>query len=182
MSQKTTSSTLCVGDWTYIFLNKPETKFIDFIRFKIPTQPQTGLVGIGGSPIVASPGPLASIVYGTENQPEKQIRLYYINESKVIKEIKLENAQDDTTDLVKGWIATPAKGPTDLQFERAFPSGTRTVDASSFLSASSRVVSGTRVPVLSYKAATAADEAGYIAYTSYSGQQWAFSKLEIPED
>lgn len=181
--QKTTSSTIVVGPWTYIFLNKPDTIFIEFIRFKDPKSAQSGKVGYPTKSVYCASGPIDAITFGTDDGG-KHIRLYYIGkyddvgtkdkDSVYVREIKLENAQSDDTDPARDWQATPTdkKQSSNLKFERDISKNARLADETSLLSAT---VSGGN-PVVIF---TAAGE-DFVNYAKYDGDSWGTFRLTLP--
>lgn len=181
MTDKTTSTTLCIGEWTYIFLNKPSTKFIDFIRFKDPSSPAKGVIGTlikdATSPIPCNPGPLDALTIVTDDGSAKHIRLFYIGDDNSVKEIRLQNADAEATDPKTGWlIGGKGSSVPGLLFEKQLSIGSRTVDSSSFLSTTIR---GSR-PVVVFKSAGTEDFMNYAYFDT--NDKWKLEKLDIPED
>ena len=97
---KTTSDTIVVGDYTYIFLNRPDSDDLDWIRFKDPSNPAKGI--IRGRPSVE--GPIAAQLFA-----DNSIKLYYTAKAEetegkaCLKELRLLNADKDNTDITNGW-------------------------------------------------------------------------------
>jgi hypothetical protein len=171
MAPKTTSSTLVVGDYKYIFLNRPDTQHIDFIRFKSPDgDVQTGKVGTSERQIFTNEGPIDTLVF-----PNRSLRLYYIgitgNNDNVVREIKLDNADSDDTDPTKAWTWSDTSDK-DLIFETKVPRNTRLVDTSSFLAVTMR----NGQPALSYKS----NNQDMIQYVYYNGTKFLSTTLELP--
>lgn len=102
MSQ-TTSDTVTVGSWTYIFINEVSTTYIEFYRFKDnPSNVQKGKVGKSGQAgnvevVQVAAGALAA------TQFSEGLRLYYIVNGDRVHELCLDNAGDDNADLTKAW-------------------------------------------------------------------------------
>lgn len=177
MADKTTSSTNVVDKLTYIFLNKASTPYIDWIRFSNSSNAKTGLIWIGDDILKVNPGPISSIVYGPLDSPEGSIRLYYVDNASVVREIRLENAHLEDTNA-RQWVASNPKGGSG-EFESAFSKSQRKVDTASFLTATS---TKNRDPVVVYKAADE-DYIYYTARTTVDGtSKWTSAKLDIPED
>lgn len=140
MSERTTSSTVFINGWTYIFLNRPNTNTIDFFKFRKAQEAASGKgeVGTAEGPLKARPGPISAIVFN-----DGSIRLYYTGPGKddsstaVIREVKLPGAGEVSTNAAKAWLK-PEQAP-ELKFEEDIAWDTRTVDATSFLSASTRI-------------------------------------------
>jgi hypothetical protein len=172
MAPKTTSSTLVVGDYKYIFLNRPDTQHIDYIRFKSPDRDvQTGKIGTSDGQITASEGPIDTLVYG------QSIRVYYIantsNGNNVVREIKLDKADSDDTDPTKAWTSSGG----DLKFEAGVLANWRLVDASSFLAVTSRNAQ----PALIFKP-HGEDKIQYIYYdTDNNKNKFIVTLLSLPE-
>jgi hypothetical protein len=175
MSRKTTSSTIPLGPWTYIFLNRPETKHIDYIRFKIPTQAETGIIGVKGTAVPSIEGPIDTTTFGGQ----KHIRLFYISDDNIVSEAKLPDADRDDTDPKNAWIL-PADDVSDLKFEKDIQEGTRTVDENVFLSAS---INSEGYPVVTFKAKAGKKQPtqGFIQYCAWDGNKWKTEKLDIPK-
>lgn len=184
-SQKTTSTTIIVGPWTYIFLNKPDTIFIEYIRFKDPKKPQSGKVGYPNKSVWCTSGPLDALTFGVDGSDAKSVRLYYVGkydedtskdkDNIYVREINLENAHSDDTDPSRDWQATPTdkKQSSILKFERDISKNARLADETSLLSAT---VSGQN-PVVIFKAA---GEEDFISYNRYDGDAWISARLKLP--
>jgi len=169
MPPKTTSSTLVVGDYKYIFLNRPDTQHIDYIRFKSPDDDsvQTGKVGTSDRKIFTNEGPIDTLVYA-----DGSVRLYYIginaDNQNVVREVKLNNANSDQTDPQTAWTWTDK----DLLFENKVLTNTRLVDTSSFLAVTSR----NGQPALSYKT----NNQDKIQYVYFNGTKFLNTTLDLP--
>ena len=169
MSKKTTSSTIPVGDWTYVFLNRPETSHIDYIRFKTPDKAETGIIGMDGQAIGSKEGPIDTLVFGGGTN----IRLFYIADDDTVSEAKLPNANLDDTDPKKAWATTG----DDLTFESSISDATRTVDSTTFLAAS---VNGGK-PVVVYKPKPSKKTPDFIQYCAWTGSKWTTERLDFPK-
>jgi len=170
MSQKTTSSTAIVGDWTYILLNRPTTTWIDYIRFKQPSAPQQGKIGISSTLISSPEGPIDTLVFKSTSG-NRELRLYYIGDKggkKQVSEVKLDNAQADATDPKTQWTAQAS----DLKFEQQISGNTRLADETSFLAASIKADK----PVVVWKAAGE----NFIQYANFDGTSWNTVQLALP--
>jgi hypothetical protein len=168
MSQKTSSSTIIVGAWTFIFFNRPANNDIEYVKFKSPTKAQKGRIGTSGGPIVANEGAIATILV-TGSTEARDILLYYISPDLVIKEIKLRDAHLEDVNINSGWIE---QGP-DLTFEKGVDGAVRSVDASSFVSVSTR----NNYPVVSFAPKGQTDTVRYCWYTDDDG--WANTLLKF---
>jgi hypothetical protein len=171
MAPKTTSSTLVIGDYKYIFLNRPDTQHIDYIRFKTPDDNvQPGKIGTSDRQIFTNEGPIDTLVF-----PNRSIRLYYIgitaNNDNVVREIKLDNADSDDTDPKKAWTWSD-NSDKDLLFETKVPINNRLVDTSSFLAVTMR----NGQPALSFKA----NNQDMIQYVYFNGTKFQSTTLDLP--
>lgn len=170
MPPKTTSSTLVVGEYTYIFINRPDTQHIDYIRFKKAADAQTGKIGVGSNPIIAAEGPIDSLTF-----PNNSIRVYYIEMIKenqhLVREIKLDNANDRKTDPQTQftWRTDKTK---DLIFEEKVSLNIRLVDATSFLAVTMR----NGQPAVTYKV----NNQDLLQYNYYDGKMYQTTTLDIP--
>lgn len=171
---KTTSSTSIVGDYTYIFLNKPDTDDINWIRFTDPTKPTSGKIKGHES----SEGPIASQVF-----QDNSIRLYYSGISEdfapksAIHEIRLPNAHKEGTDVTNDWVSNQS-GDKDIDFETKISEATRLVDGTSFLSCSTKKVDGTLYPVITYKTT---GKKGFFQYAyKHTDGSWHAQQLQLP--
>ena len=133
MAQKTSSTTLFVNGWTYIFFNRPDTQNIEYLKFKKPKETERGLIGTSNGPIIAKEGSIDAITT-TGKGDQRSIVLYYIDATPLVREIKLPDAHLDKVDVKSGWIT---KGP-GLTFENEVTAVSRTVDPTSFLCATVR--------------------------------------------
>ncbi|ERF72744.1 hypothetical protein EPUS_04797 [Endocarpon pusillum Z07020] len=176
-TKRTTSSSVFVNGWTYIFLNRPDTDYIDFFKFKRPADAKNsrGECGAKDGRLEARPGPLSALVFS-----DNSIRLYYTGPGKaggdpVLREAKLANAGSDNADPSKDWLK-PGPANKELAFESDIGWKTRTIDALSFVSASTRIdedQNNKAVASVTYKAA--GDD--YFQYTYQSKNGWASLKL-----
>lgn len=171
MAPKTTSSTIVVGSYTYIFLNRPDTQHIDYIRFKSPDDDiQTGKIGASSRQIFINEGPINTLKF-----PNGSIRLYYIgitgNNDNVVREIKLDNADSDDTDPKSGWVWSEVSDK-DVLFENKVSINNRLVDTSSFLA----VTMKNGQPALSYKA----NNQAIIQHAFYNGTKFLTTTLDLP--
>ncbi|OAP55776.1 hypothetical protein AYL99_09928 [Fonsecaea erecta] len=150
-TKRTASTTAVVGEFTYVFLNRPNTDFIDWIRFKDPQNPVRGTI----DNIIAKHGPIASLVFS-----DNSIRLYYSGVSEdenfkgklLVRELKFPAA--NATDTSNGWIkpATDASAKkSELNFEENVSEGTRLLNALSFLSCSTKNTPNGLIPVVTYR-------------------------------
>jgi hypothetical protein len=133
---KITSSTVTAGEYTYIFVNRPNTSHIDVTRFKAAQKkekPEQGKVAAGEKQIDAKEGPIAALPYSTGGQGPTHIALYFIAPNGGISEIKLDNASEANTNPTSNW----RDGGEDLKFEREVAAA-GFADSSSLLAATSR--------------------------------------------
>lgn len=149
---------MIVKNFTYVFLNKPDTTTLEWIRFTDPYSPKRGLI----KNVTAVHGPIAALGF-TDNS----IRIYYTGLSddvenfkgkRVVREIKLANAGEEATDP-STWIK-PVTDQTakksELNFEANIIDGSRLLNDLSFLSASSRPgKDGILYPVITFRNAGA---------------------------
>jgi hypothetical protein len=167
MAQKTTSSSLAVGEYAYIFINRPDTQYIEFIRFKKPEQVQTGKIGRKDASIFAKEGPVDCLSFS-----DKSIRVYYIGINaqgqNLVREVKLANADSDDTDPKTGWT----EKADDLIFEDKVDMNTRLVDPTSFLAVNRK----NGQPVVSYKV----NNANSIRYNYFDGKKYQSTTLDLP--
>ncbi|KAK5948298.1 hypothetical protein OHC33_010732 [Knufia fluminis] len=94
---RTISDTVTVGKLTYIFVNQPETTYIEFYRFKEPESAIRGKVGINGKPTEVHGGAIAVTEYGGG------LRLYYLVDGIRVRELCLDHAAMEETDPAKAW-------------------------------------------------------------------------------
>jgi len=179
-TKRTASTTAVVGEFTYIFLNRPNTDFIDWIRFKDPQNPSRGSI----KDIVAKHGPITSLVFS-----DNSIRLYYTGVLEdegnfkgqlVVRELKLPAANAGATDTSNGWIK-PATGASakksELNFEENVGEGTRLLNAVSFLSCSTKQTPDGLIPVVTYRDSS---KDHYIyAERNNKTNAWSTSQLQL---
>jgi hypothetical protein len=170
---KTTSAIVNAGRFAYVFVNRPNTKSIDVVRF-VPNDPTAspvqGKISANQTEIIAKEGPFAAIPYSS-GTPATHIALYFFNAKGGISEAKLDNADSQDTNPKTGWRSKDK----DITFERQVPAAGR-VDGNSFLAGSAR----NDRPSVVFTVAGNADDVN-IAYYDDKGF-WQSSVLPVPED
>lgn len=166
---KTTSSTVVVKDWSWIFFNRPDNNDIEYIRFKTPRDATRGKIGSSNGSICANTGAIAAIADTGSTTDAIDIRLYYISPGAVIKETKLPDAHLDGVNPDSGWI----EQGSDLTFEKDVPGKVRCVDTNTFLSAS---ISNDR-PLVTFADQGEGDAVVYCCYTEQGF--WANTTLKF---
>jgi len=130
MSQRTTQSSVVIGDYTYIFRNRKDTDYIEYVRWKSLAQKvENGKIGDSKGYLRVGSGPIAVLVVGNAAQP--QFRLYWLDSGNVIHEEVLKNAiPSDPKELETLWYEGDlSSGDSQMDTEA------RTTTASSDLTA-----------------------------------------------
>lgn len=168
---KTTSAIVNAGEFAYIFLNRPDTKHINVVRF-VPNDPKAkpiqGKISANQAEIVAKEGPFAAVPYSSGTSAT-HIALYFFNATGGISEIKLDNAHSKDTNPKTGWRSKDE----DITFQRQVKAASR-VDGNSFLAGSSR----NNRPSVLFTMAGDTD----VNFACYDGDQWVTTVLPAPED
>jgi hypothetical protein len=195
MTQRAASCTVDVDCYVYTFINRPTTKFIDFVRF-FDQDPQTtgpnkavsGKVGIKvkgeAVPILAQSGPLSCTKFVTENKTKgtksTDIRLYYVDNNE-IREAKFVDVKPDS-DLNSGWVNPPDEQPDDKLSVVWVPN--RAIDQTSYLTSGRTVPSkGKSDPPAPYVIFQDAGKPEVIKYARVTGSagdpRWESSTLPV---
>jgi hypothetical protein len=144
-SDRAASCTIDIASFVYVFINRPDTDFIDFVRFneKDPTnssKTKSGRVGTTSGKVTVGQGAIACVKLPSPDATDKvstDIRLYYLSSNRIV-EARLPNALSSDTDPASAWIASPVKGEGDkfsIVGKHGLDANTRLVDATSYLSA-----------------------------------------------
>jgi len=173
---RTTSATVYVNPWTYIFLNQPDTNYIDWIRFQDPKKPTNGK--IGGDRRQCRP-------ISAYRFDDKSIRLFYtgkISEHSPfagftsIRELRLPAADQETTNPSNWQNASQAP---ELTFEHEVVEQLRLSDKSSFLSLSLGNDGGMLLPAVVWKTADSSESFEY-GVRKKDGT-WDLTKFKLPK-
>ena len=141
--QRAASCTVDVGCSVFTFINRPNTDWIDYIRFdeSDPTgternKAETGKVGVkGGQYIQAISGPMSCVKCYNPQKKTTDIRLYFVIAG-ALREAKLVDA-GSTSDLKGGWVLMQEDGPDDMlsvTSANGLDRNTRLVDQTSYMS------------------------------------------------
>jgi hypothetical protein len=192
MTQRAASCTVDVNCFVYTFINRPNTDFIDYIKFKDDAPKDegadkavTGKIGTtdknGKRPIQCSTGPLSCTKIQNEDK-SYDIRLYYVFDSK-IREAKLAKVGKNS-DLDFGWVALERVTDDRLNIMSGLSSAQRAVDQTSYLTSGMTVPPREKKePAAPYAIFQASGQPDFINYARASGpagkQSWDVGSLPV---
>jgi hypothetical protein len=193
MTQRAASCTVDVNCFVYTFINRPNTDFIDYIKFKddepksveAGKEPVTGKIGTtdknGKRPIQCSTGPLSCTKIQNEDK-SYDIRLYYVFDNK-LREAKLAKVGPGS-DLNFGWVATERPTDDKLNITSGLSTPQRAIDQTSYLSSGMTVPSKEKKePAAPYVIFQASGQPEFINYARASGpagkQSWDVGSLAV---
>ena len=127
------------GNCVFIFVNRPNTKWIDYIRVdekdpRNPDKAQTGKIGTKGLPIEAFSGPMSCVALKTPGAqpPSTEIRLYFVQGNQLTEAVHA--CAGPKSDLKGGWTI-PDKTTTDtLSITKSLSINSKAIDQSSYMS------------------------------------------------
>ena len=183
VKHRTTSATVYIRGWTYIFLNVPGTDHIDWYRFTSARDVSNGKI----ANLKSKTGPISALVFD-----DGSIRLYFagpvpdsarripgLSNLTVVREAKLCNAHLAETNPSTDWVENVG----EVDFEQEVYFGSRLLDETSFLSASFRVDETPphwTLPTVTFKLLAEDDYFYYMR--KRSDGSWESTRLKFPKE
>jgi len=190
MTQRAASCTVDVahpeGNKILIFINRPDTNWIDYIRFdeRDPTNEETietGKVGTSKGPIPVLSGPMSCVAMKcqpAQNKSTTDIRLYFVMDNKVTEAVFAGVGPKSKLD--SGWLLPDEKTTDPLSIMKGVSRNSRAIDQSSYMSSGIVKTPGGHFPYIIWQASGQATSTQYACATKDNDRvKWSLNNVSI---